>query len=105
MLRAYYGCSPCRQGPFPLDVSRDIEGSGLSPGVRRMLALGGRECSWCDPGRPQMELLADLEVTAQAVERVPEALGADLARHPPQTIRQTMQLELPVAVGPPIAKL
>jgi len=73
MLRAYYGCSPCRQGPFPLDVSRDIEGSGLSPGVRRMLALGGRECSWCDPGRPQMELLADLEVTAQAVERVTEA--------------------------------
>ena len=70
MLRAYYWCSHCRRGRFPADRARDIEDTGLSPGVRRMMALVGSECSSFDHGRQQMELLADLEVTAKAVERV-----------------------------------
>jgi hypothetical protein len=105
MLRAYYWCSHCRQGQFPADIARDIEDTEFSPGVRRMLALVGSECSSFDHGREQMELLADLEVTAKAVERVTEAIGADIARRQQQTIRQTMQLELPVAVGQPIRKI
>ena len=56
-------------------------------------------------GRQQMELLADLEVTAKAVERVTEAIGADIARRQQETIQQAMQLELPVAVGEPIQKI
>ena len=63
-LRAYYWCSHCRQGQFPADVARDIEDTEFSPGVRRMLALVGSECSSFDQGRQQRELLADLEVTA-----------------------------------------
>ena len=104
-LRAYYWCSRCRQGQFPADLARDIEDTEFSPGVRRMLALVGSECSSFDHGRRQMELLADLEVTAKAVERVTEAIGADIARRQQQTIQQTMQLELPVAVGQPISKI
>ena len=73
--------------------------------MRRLLALGGSECSSFEHGRQQMGLLADLEVTAKAVERVTEAVGADIDRRQPQTIRQTMQLELPVAVGQPIVKM
>ena len=42
-----------------------------------------------------MELLADLEVTAKAVERVTEAIEADIARRQQQTIRQTMQRNCP----------
>ena len=79
-----------------------MDGTRFSPGVRRMLALVGSECSSFDHGRQQMELLADLEVTAKAVERVTEAIGADIARHQQAAIQQTMQLELPVAVGQPI---
>jgi hypothetical protein len=52
-----------------------------------------------------MELLADLEVTAKAVERVTEAMGADIARHRQQTIQQAVQLALSVAVGNPIHKI
>lgn len=105
MLRAYYWCSRCRQGQFPADIARDIENTEFSPGVRRMLALVGSECSSFNHGRQQMELLADLEVTAKAVERVTEAIGSDIARRQQETIQQAMQLELPVAVGEPIQKI
>jgi hypothetical protein len=67
-----------------------------------MLALVGSECSSFDHGRQQMDLLADLEVTAKAVERVTERIGADIARRQQVAIQQTIQLELPVAVGQPI---
>jgi hypothetical protein len=105
MLRAYYWCPRCRQGQFPADNARDIQDTELSPGVRRMLALVGSECSSFDHGRQQMELLADLEVTAKAVERVTEAIGADIAGRQQETIQRAMQLELPVAVGQPIQKI
>jgi hypothetical protein len=105
MLRAYYWCFRCRQGQFPADIARDIEDTEYSAGVRRMLALVGSECSSFDHGRQQMELLADLEVTAKAVERVTEAIGADIARRQQETIQQAVQLELPVAVGEPIQKI
>ena len=99
MFRAYYWCSHCRQGQFPADGARDIENTEFSPGVRRMLSVVGSECSSFDRGRQQMELLADLEVTAKAVERVTETIGADIARRQQEAIQRTMQLELPVAVG------
>jgi hypothetical protein len=102
MLRPYYWCSRCRHGQFPDDAARDIEGTEFSPGVRRMLALVGSECSSFDQGRQQMELLADVNVTVKAVERVAEAIGADIAGRQQQVIQQAMQLELPVAVGQPI---
>jgi hypothetical protein len=70
-----------------------------------MLALVESECSSFDHGRQQMELLADLEVTAKIVERVTEAIGADITRHQQETIQQAMQLELPVAVGEPIPRI
>jgi hypothetical protein len=102
MLRAYYWCSHCRQGQFPADRERDIKNTEFSPGVRRMLTMVGSECSSFDRGRQQMELLADLKVTTKAVERVTENIGADIAQREQQTIRQAMQLDLPVAVGQPI---
>ena len=99
MLRAYYWCARCRRGQFPSDTTRDIEDTEFSPGVRRMLALVGSECSSFDRGRQQMELLADLKVTTKAVERVTESIGANIASREQQTIRQAMQLELLAAVG------
>jgi hypothetical protein len=102
MLRAYYWCSGCRQGQFPADTAHDVEDTEFSPGVRRMLALVGSECSSFDRGRQQMKLLADLEVTTKTVERVTQTIGADIAGREQKTIQQAMQLELPVAVGQPI---
>lgn len=102
ILRAYYWCSACRQGQFPSDTMLDVEDTEFSPGVRRMLALVGSECSSFERGREQMDLLAGLQVTTKAVERVTESIGADIARREQEAMRQALQLDLPMAVGPPI---
>ncbi len=102
LLRPYYWCSGCHQGQFPGDAVLDVEDTEFSPGVRRMLALVGSECSSFQRGREQMDLLAGLEITAKAVERVTESTGADLARREQETIGEAMQLELPKVAGQPI---
>jgi len=92
--RPYYLCLHCHQGQSPRDRELDVVGTACSPGVRRMLALVGSESSF-EHGREQLELLAGLEVTAKAVERHAEAIGADIAAQQQDQIRRAKQLELP----------
>lgn len=75
--RAYYLCSDCNQGQFPADVQLDIDKTDFSPGVRRMLAAVGGETAFA-AGRKQLKLLADLEVTAKAIERMAESVTVQL---------------------------
>src|SRR5207245_915799 len=105
MLRPYYLCSRCHQGQFPTDQALDVEKTEFSPGVRRMLGVVGSECSSFRLGAEQMLLLAGLEVTAKAVERVAEAIGADIVAREQAEIQKAMQLELPAAAGPSISPL
>ena len=99
--RPYYLCRQCQQGQFPADQELDIENTEQSPGVRRMEALVGQESPF-GQGREQMKLLAGLEVTAKAVERTSEAIGADIAAGEQQESQRALQLDLPVVVGQPI---
>jgi hypothetical protein len=101
ILRPYYLCSHCHTGQFPADVELDIEGTELSPGVRRMQAVVGQEAPF-DHGRQQMKLLADLEVTTKAVERTAEAIGEDIAVGEKEEIQRAVQLDLPVVIGEPV---
>jgi hypothetical protein len=97
--RAYYVCPQCQRGQSPRDRELDVEGTECSPGVRRMMALVGAESSF-DKGREQLDLLAGIEVTAKAVERHAEAIGADIAAREQQEIRSAKQLELPNVCAP-----
>jgi hypothetical protein len=97
--RAYYVCPHCQQGQIPRDREWDVEGTECSPGVRRMMALVGAETSF-DKGREQLDLLAGIEVTAKAVERHAEAIGADIATREQEEIRRVKQLELPELCAP-----
>jgi hypothetical protein len=99
--RAWYLCQQCHHGQFPADAVFDIDGTDLSPGVRRMMAMVGSEAPF-DQGRRQMELLAGLEVTTKAVERTAEAIGGDIAGGERKEIQRAVQLDLPVIVGEPI---
>jgi len=99
--RGYYVCPQCHRGQSPRDLELDVEGTECSPGVRRMLALVGAEASF-DKGRDQLELLAGLEVTAKAVERHAEAIGADIAAREDEEIRRAKQLELPEVCAPAV---
>lgn len=102
--RAYYVCPRCHQGQSPRDRELDVEGHEFSPGVRRMMAMVGSETSF-DRGREQLEWLAGLEVTAKAVERQAEAIGAAIARREQEQIRRAKQLELPEVCAPAVAVL
>ena len=94
-LRPYYFCEHCQQGWFPVDVDLDIVNTEFSPGVRRMLAAVGHEMPF-QRGQEQMKLLAGLTVTAKAVERTAEAIGADIERRQQTERKQAMQLHLPI---------
>ncbi len=75
--RAYYHCGPCAAGVIPKDQALDIAGTTFSPGVRRLMGrVGGKEAF--AEGRRDLAELAGIVVTTKAVERVAEALGAEL---------------------------
>jgi hypothetical protein len=99
--RPWYLCPHCHQGQFPADQELDIANTEFSPGVRRMQALVGQDAAF-DHGREQMKLLAGLAVTTKSVERVAEAIGADIARCKQQEIDRAVQLDLPIIVGEPV---
>jgi hypothetical protein len=97
----YFLCHPCGTGQFPVDVELDIENTEFSPGVRRMHALVGHQEPF-QHGRPQMKVLAGLEVTAKSVERTAETIGADIAQRELAEIQKALQLDLPAVTGEPI---
>ena len=99
--RAYYVCGHCHQGQSPRDLELDVEGTEYSPGVRRMMALVGSENSF-EHGRQQLEELANLEVTAKAVERQAEAVGQDIADREQAHRQSSVQRELPDIGGDPM---
>jgi hypothetical protein len=102
--RAYYRCPHCRRSQSPRDRELDVEATACSPGVRRMIAVVGSETSFTH-GREQLELLAGLAVTAKAVERHAEALGADIASREQVDIQRAKQLELPQVCAPSVPVL
>lgn len=95
MLRAYYLCDDCHVGQAPMDNELDVEKTDFSPGVRRMMALAGHHAPF-DFGRQEMEALAGLVVTTKAVERIAEAIGADIARQQEHQMRENMRPDLAV---------
>ena len=101
VLRFYYLCSHCGTGQFPADVELDIERTEFSPGMRRMMGMVGQEAPF-KRGRQQMKDLADLAVTAKAVERAAETIGADIAAREQKEIDKAMRLDLPIVIGEPI---
>jgi hypothetical protein len=75
--RAYYHCAACADGVHPKDHELDIVGTTFSPGVRRLMGrVGGKEAF--AEGRRDLAELAGVVVQAKAVERVAEALGAQI---------------------------
>ncbi len=102
--RPYYVCPHCHRGCSPRDRELDVQGVTCSPGVRRMLALVGSETSF-EQSREQLELLAGIEVTAKAVERHAEAIGADIEAREQAEIQRAKQLELPQVCAPAVPVL
>jgi hypothetical protein len=102
--RSYYLCRHCQRGHSPRDRELDVEAVGYSPGVRRMLAAVGSESSF-EQSREQIELLAGIEVTAKAVERQSEAIGAAIETCEQAEIGRAKQLALTEVCAPAVPVL
>lgn len=77
LRRAYYHCASCARGVIPKDSEWDIVSTSFSPGVRRLMArVGGKEPF--DEGRLDLQELAGIVVQTKQVERVAEAIGAQI---------------------------
>ena len=96
--RPYYHCRRCGNGFALRDQELDVEETQYSPGVRRMTALVGSETSF-DRGRALLDELAGVQLTAKAVEREAEAIGADIAESEQAEISRAVQFELPEIFG------
>lgn len=78
----------------------DVEGVACSPGVRWMMAVVGSDTSF-EQGREQLWLRVGVAVTAKAVERHAETIGAGIEACKQEEIRRAKQLELPAYAPPP----
>jgi len=104
LRRPYFLCSHCSKGQHPVDSELGVADLESSPGVRRMEAIVGSNAPFgrgCEP----MKVLAGLEVTAKAIERTAEAIGADIAQRELQEIARAKQLVLPAISKKNIPKL
>ena len=102
--RPYFVCPHCHRAPNPIDAALGVEHEEFSPGVRRMMAVVGSETAFAT-GRQQLELLAGLPVSTSSVKRQAEAIGAELVRLEQAEIQRSVQLQLPIPLGPPIPVL
>ena len=78
LTRRYYLCLSCHTGFFPKDLTLGIDGASVTPGVLRMVGIVGAELSF-EKGGAFLKDLAGLSVSPKQVERVAEALGAEMA--------------------------
>ncbi len=76
--RRYYLCPSCKTGVFPKDRTLGVDGASVTPGVLRMVGIVGAELSF-EKGGAFLRDLAGLSVSPKQVERVAEALGAEMA--------------------------
>ena len=71
----------------------DIDKTDLSPRRAATMAAVGGEAPFAQ-GQSQMKLLAGLEITAKAVERTAEPIGADMKDRQQKIFRSAKQLHL-----------
>ena len=77
--RTYYSCTRCDGHLFPKDALLDIEHTSFSPGVRRLMARSGARDSFARAEEDLWEY-SGIRLGAKDVERVAEAIGADIER-------------------------
>lgn len=86
--RAYYHCARCQSGFCPRDRSWGLTLAALTPGVLRMTASAAALVSFQESSGLLSEL-AGVPVSAKQVERVAEALGAEIAADEQKSLEKT----------------
>lgn len=75
--RSVFVCPVCGRSRMPGDEALTVEGTGFSPGVRRLMARAGSRGTFRE-GQEDLEVYANITVTAKDVERVAEGIGQQI---------------------------
>ena len=92
--RAYYDCEACGTGVCPRDQALGLVGTFLSPAVTRMVGLVGALVSFQE-GSELLRELAGVDVETKQVERVAEAVGAEIAEDEKQDVAPPSPSQIP----------
>ena len=76
--RAYYHCSPCRNGMIPWDQTLGLSADILTPAASEVVSLLGLLSSSAETAITTLPKAAGLRVSESTVERVTEAAGHDI---------------------------
>ena len=72
-----FQCPRCGAARYPGDEELDVQDTGYSPALRRMMARMGGKSTFKEASE-DLRICAEVKVTAKAVERVAEAVGQDM---------------------------
>ncbi len=75
--RSMFVCPSCGKTRFPGDELLDVQATGFSPGVRRLMARAGQRDTFKE-GRNDLKELAEVRVTAKDIERIAEGTGQEV---------------------------
>lgn len=79
LKRRYYRCPVCGATAYPQDEALSVSGTKFSPASRKLMAWSGSDASFAKAAE-NLELLAGLQTTAKAVERVSETTGREVGK-------------------------
>ena len=96
--RSLFICPVCGDSRTLADQALDIERTGFSPGVRRLMARAGASRSFAE-AEEQLRLFAHVDVGRRDIERVSEALGSQIEE------LQARQPAVPAGEIPPVPVL
>ena len=72
--RSLYVCPACGASRFPGDGRLDVEGTGFSPGVRRLMARAGSRTSFAE-AESDLAAYANVHADRRDIERIAEQAG------------------------------
>jgi hypothetical protein len=97
--RAYYYDERCKKGWCPKDRVLDIEGTSLSPGVRRIIARAGANGPFA-LGHEDIKEMAGIEVDPKEVERVSHQIGEEIEAFHQETALDSEDGVSPIGLVP-----
>ncbi len=100
VIRTYQRCNGCGEWRAPEDIVLDVVNTSFSPGLRRIVAITGAEVCF-DKARDLITELAGIKITDKQVERIAEAIGADIARREQEGVEAVMAGDEPQTTEAP----
>lgn len=77
LRRSLFVCPHCGASRFPADELLDVQETGVSPGLRRMMVRAGSRTSFAE-AEEDLRVYANLNVGRKEIERVTKGVGAQI---------------------------